>query len=60
MSAAEKIKVINTNGDGILSAEEHAAGSESMFEKMDTNHDSALSVEEIDAGHLRMMMKKAD
>jgi Ca2+-binding EF-hand superfamily protein len=37
MSAAEKIKVVDTNGDGVLTAEEHVAGSKMMFEKMDTD-----------------------
>src|SRR6185369_4533523 len=39
MSAAEKIKMIDTNADGVLSADEHAAGAKSMFDKMDTDHD---------------------
>jgi Ca2+-binding EF-hand superfamily protein len=34
MSSAEKIKVVDANGDGILTAEEHAAGSKTMFDKM--------------------------
>lgn len=31
MSAADKIKVIDTDGDGVLTAEEHASGSRAMF-----------------------------
>ena len=57
MSAAEKIKVVDTNGDGVLTAEEHAAGSKSMFEKMDTNHDGVLTKTELEAGHEKMMHK---
>jgi Ca2+-binding EF-hand superfamily protein len=56
MSAAEKIKVIDTDGDGKISAAEHAAGSEKMFDKMDANHDGFLSKEEMEEGH--KMMKK--
>jgi hypothetical protein len=37
LSSAEKIKVVDTNGDGVLTAEEHAAGSKRMFDKMDTD-----------------------
>jgi hypothetical protein len=57
-SSAEKIKVIDTNGDSIISAAEHEAGSRSMFDKMDANHDGALTEDEIKAGHKAMMMKK--
>jgi Ca2+-binding EF-hand superfamily protein len=57
MSAAEKIKVIDTNGDGVLTAEEHAAGAKIMFEKMDANHDGFLTKDELVAGHAKMMSK---
>jgi len=55
MSSAERIKVIDTNGDGVLTAEEHAAGSRSMFARMDTDHDGSLTAAEIKAGHEKMM-----
>ena len=55
MTSAEKIKVIDTNGDGVLSAEEHAAGSRSMFDKMDTNRDGYLSRDELEAGHAKFL-----
>ena len=58
MSAVEKIKVIDTDGDGILTAEEHAAGSRAMFEKMDTNKDGFLTKDELAAGHAQMMKKR--
>lgn len=51
LSAAEKIKVIDKDGDGRLTAAEHATGSEAMFGKMDANGDGTLSKEECDAGH---------
>ena len=57
MSSAEKIKVIDTDGDGILKAEEHAAGSRAMFEKMDTDKDGFLTKDELAAGHAQMMKK---
>ena len=59
MSSVEKIKAIDTNGDGILTAEEHAVGSRSMFEKMDRDKDGFLSKDEIAAGHAQMMKKPA-
>ena len=60
MSSAEKIKVIDTNGDGILSADEHAAGSKRMFDKMDTDKDGFLSKAELAAGHAKMMKKDGE
>ena len=57
MSAAEKIKVVDTDGDGVLSAAEHTAGARAMFERQDMNKDGALSREELAAGRA-MKMKK--
>ena len=57
MSSADKIKVIDTDHDGVLTAEEHAAGSKSMFEKMDTDHDGFLTKAEVEAGHAKLMSK---
>jgi Ca2+-binding EF-hand superfamily protein len=59
MSAAEKIKVIDTNGDGILSTEEHAAGAKGMFGKMDSDSDGFLTKAEFTAGHAKLMHKSA-
>ena len=57
MTAADKIKVIDKDGDGILSAAEHAAGSRAMFEKMDTSKDGYLSRVELATGHANMLRK---
>jgi Ca2+-binding EF-hand superfamily protein len=57
-TAAEKIQVIDQNGDGKLTAAEHAAGTEKMFSKMDKNGDGFLSKEECDEG-MKMMKKDA-
>jgi len=57
MSAAEKIKTIDTDGDGVLTAAEHAAGSRTMFDAMDTDKNGFLSEAEMAAGHARMMKK---
>ena len=57
MSSAEKIQTVDMNGDGILTAEEHAVGSKIMFDKMETNKDGFVGKAELDAGHAKMMKK---
>ena len=57
-TSAEKIRVIDQNGDGQLSTAEHEAGTEKMFGKMDTNGDGFLSKQESDEG-MKMMKKGA-
>ena len=56
LTSAEKIQVIDENGDGRLTTAEHTAGSEKMFGKMDKNADGFLSREECDEG-MKMMKK---
>lgn len=58
MSAADKIKTIDKDGDGVLTAEEHAAGAKSMFGMMDGDKDGFVTKAELAAGHHKMMMKK--
>ena len=55
MSSADKIGVVDTNEDGLLTAQEHAIASKQMFGKMDKDQDGALTAAEIDAGHKKMM-----
>lgn len=57
LSSAEKIKVVDQDADGMLTAAEHAYGSRSMFEKMDVNHDGTLTPDEMAAGHAAMLKK---
>jgi len=57
MSSAEKIKKVDTNGDGVLTSDEHAAASRTMFDKMDTDHDGYLTKAELKAGHEQYMHK---
>ena len=57
MSSAEKIKVLDTDHDGVLSEEEHVAGARMMFDKMDTDKDGFLTKAEMEAGHAKMMSK---
>ena len=56
-SAAEKIKVIDTDGDGTLSRGEHTSGAKAMFDRQDTNKDGFLSREELAAGRAIKMRK---
>jgi Ca2+-binding EF-hand superfamily protein len=54
-SASAKIKAIDTDGDGAITAAEHEAGSKKMFGKMDKDQNGRLTAAEIQAGHDRMM-----
>lgn len=56
MSSADKIKAIDTDGDGVLTAQEHATGSKAMFTKMDMDKDGVVTAPEIKAGHGQMKM----
>jgi hypothetical protein len=57
MSSAEKIKVVDKNGDGSITAAEHDTASRDMFAKMDADHDGSVSAAEMKAGHEKMMSK---
>lgn len=57
LSSAEKIKQLDTDGDGILTLAEHTAGAKQMFERMDTDKDGFLTPAEFAAGHQRLMKK---
>lgn len=56
MSSAEKIKKMDRNGDGVLSAAEHDAKAREMFQTMDANKDGNVTAAEMDASH--EMMRK--
>jgi hypothetical protein len=58
MSSADKIKVIDGDGDGALTTAEHAAGSRTMFERMDVDRDGFVSAAEYAAGHAKMPGKQ--
>ena len=55
MASADKIKVVDSNGDGMISTDEHADASRSMFEMMDSDRDGDMSAAELKAGHDKMM-----
>jgi Ca2+-binding EF-hand superfamily protein len=55
-TSAEKIQMIDQNGDGQLTAAEHEAGTETLFAKMDKDGDGFLSKDECEDA--QKMMKK--
>jgi len=59
MSGTDKIKVVDRDGDGVLTASEHEAAAKEMFRKMDADRDGYLSREEWTAGHAALMSKAA-
>jgi Ca2+-binding EF-hand superfamily protein len=58
ISSAEKLKVVDTDGDGSLTEEEHSLGAEKMFGRMDTDKDGRLTKAELEAGHKMMLSAK--
>jgi len=46
----DKFKTMDSNGDGMISAAEHASAVTSMFAKMDANGDGNVTAAEMDAG----------
>lgn len=57
MSSADKIKVVDSNGDGMLAKVEYVAGTAAMFDTMDVDRSGTLSEAEYDAGHKAMLGK---
>ncbi len=58
MSSADKIKTMDTNGDGMITADEHSSGASSKFSTMDSDGNGSLSSAELQAGHDKMMEQK--
>jgi Ca2+-binding EF-hand superfamily protein len=50
-SSATIIKPMDSNNDGMVSSEEHAAAAEKDFNTMDANHDGQLSADEMRIGY---------
>jgi len=46
---------MDADGDGAISAAEHAAGAQKMFEMADADHDGRVTHDEMHAMHARMM-----
>jgi Ca2+-binding EF-hand superfamily protein len=49
-----EMKAMDTDGDGRLSPEEHAAGARRMFETIDADKDGTVTAAEMDAAHTRV------
>jgi Ca2+-binding EF-hand superfamily protein len=63
MSGADMVKQLDTDGDGTVSAAEHARWSEKMFADADTDHDGSLTMAEMKSAmamHGDMDMDKDD
>jgi Ca2+-binding EF-hand superfamily protein len=50
-------QMMDSNGDGKISAEEHEAGAKKMFQMMDADKDGKVTASEMDAAHERMTGK---
>jgi len=59
LTAAEKIKLLDVDGDGVLTSDEHAAGARSMFDKMDADKDGHLTKAELKTGHDKFLHKSS-
>jgi Ca2+-binding EF-hand superfamily protein len=49
--ADHMFQMMDTDGDGKISAAEHAAGAKKMFDKMDADKDGKVTAAEMDAAH---------
>src|SRR4051812_47581394 len=58
--AHHEFKMMDTDGDGKLSADEHAAGARKMFEMMDADKDGKVAAAEMTAAHHQVTGKKAE
>jgi len=56
----DKFRTMDSNGDGMVSAAEHAAGVQAMFGQMDANGDGSVTAAEMDAGHAKMKDRADD
>jgi Ca2+-binding EF-hand superfamily protein len=55
-----KFQMMDKNGDGKISKDEHEDAAEEKFKRMDTNHDDKLTAAEMDAAHEKMMGKAGE
>jgi Ca2+-binding EF-hand superfamily protein len=57
LTSAEKIRMVDTNRDGVLTATEHSEGAKKMFALMDLDTDGNLTKDEVVAGHQELLSK---
>lgn len=55
-----RFESMDTNGDGKVSPDEHAAAASRMFEKMDANGDGKVTAAEMTAAHQKVTGEKAE
>ena len=58
--AESRFESMDTNGDGKISPDEHAAAATRMFDKMDANKDGKVTAAEMTAAHQQIAGKKAE
>lgn len=58
LSGPAKIKLVDSNKDGYLSAQEHVASAQVLFNKMDKNKDGFLTLDEVAASHASLSKGK--
>ena len=49
-SAADRMKAVDTDGDGVLTAQEHAAATDAAYKRLDSDGDGRLTLDEVRAG----------
>jgi Ca2+-binding EF-hand superfamily protein len=59
LSSEEKIKIVDADDDGNLTAKEHAQGARELFVLMDLDTDGFLTRDELILGHQEMLQKDA-
>lgn len=60
MTGADKVRTMDADKDGKVSAAEHAASAQKMFAMLDTDKDGAISAAEFDAADARMRAAQAE
>lgn len=51
MHGGDRMAKMDSNHDGAITAEEHAAMAKAMFDRMDANHDGRVTGAELEGGH---------
>src|SRR5262245_27786700 len=58
--AETRFESMDSNGDGKISPDEHAAAAARMFDKMDSNKDGKVTAAEMTAAHQKVTGKKPE
>ena len=60
LTGEQRIRIVDANGDGVVSAEEHSQVARTMFERIDGDKDGYVTEEERKAAHGKMMQRKSE